>query len=140
MSNNHFIYIYDFILYILCWISLYGSWFLQKLNFSMRFSVEFNGGLGWFNSVFHSDALNRFWFFHFLGVLFPQRKWWTLWIIYHCTLGSKFQHTAHFWRPITWPFSWPSFLKLKIFTLSWNKIWILPMSPVNPIVHLVPKL
>ena len=69
-----------------------------------------------------SDALNRFLIFYFLGVLFPQRKLWTFWSLYHYSLGqggSKFQHRADLKGE---SYDHKSFPKFKNFTLSRSKV------------------
>ena len=41
---------FDFVTYLLNSVESYGSWISKKLNFSMRFPLEFNGGFYWFKN------------------------------------------------------------------------------------------
>ena len=77
--DGNLFYLTTGILPHIIWL-LDSSWFLvfEITEFQHAFSSRIYGGFGWFKNllvVLHvdSDELNRFWVFHFLGVLFPQR-------------------------------------------------------------------
>ena len=130
--SKEFIIYFDLISLILNSVKSYGSWFLQKLNFSMRFPVEFYGGFDWFKNPSGSFAC---WFrctkpflifFLFSWSTFPSAKLTDILVhiivrrakgAQNFSIGPTLKDESH---------DHESFPKFKNFTLYRRKVWILP--------------
>ena len=141
--SKEFVIYFDLVIYFPNSVESYGSWITQKLNFSMRFPLEFYGGFYWFKNPSGSF---RCWFrctkpfliFLFSWGTFPSAKFTDILVnisllagprrlkIFRIGLILKGESHDH-----------ESFPRFKNFTLSRSKVWILPITQPQITIWLV---